>query len=90
MSMDFKIVKRPESPRGLKRARRSWTELVNNIAGVSESKAVFVPLATVSEADAKYLDLALRRRGRRLRRDRTVVDGVEGRLLWSVPDGTPR
>lgn len=84
-TVPFKVVKKPESLRAPKQHRRSWSELIAQIVAATEKQAIFVSLADVSEADMKYLTLALSRRGKgeRLRTQRVVMDGVDGRLLWS-------
>lgn len=81
----FRTVRKPEEARRPRKVKRSWTELVQQIAGVGKRDAIFVSLDSVSDADMKYLMLALKRRGKgeRLRTVQTVIDGVEGRLLWA-------
>lgn len=85
---EFKVMPKKEAAtrRKPRRDRKTWVELVTQIADTATTgKAVFVSDEQVSDADAKYLTLALKRRGKNemLRTQREVVDGVEGRLLWA-------
>lgn len=89
---EFEIIQKREAEvrRKPKRARRSWTDLVNAIAAnTGTGRVIFVSLDAVTDADVKYLTLALARRGKgeRLRTQRETRDGVDGRLLWAVTDG---
>lgn len=86
---EFKVIKKREAVARRKPRRKqrvSWTALVLQIADtVTTEKMVFVSDEQVTDADVKYLTLALKRRGKNemLRTQREVVDGVEGRLLWA-------
>lgn len=85
---EFRIIPKKEATARRKprrKVRTSWSALVLQIADtVNTGKAVFVSDEQVSDADVKYLTLALKRRGNNemLRTQREAVDGVEGRMLW--------
>jgi len=94
MSVEFEVIPRREANaiRKPKRPRRAWAPLINALVATTggAGKAIFVKNEEVSDSDVKYLIVALGRRGKgeRLRTQREERDGVEGRLLWVVRDGS--
>lgn len=88
---EFEIIHKREADvrRKPKRVRRSWTDLINAIAAnTGTGRVIFVKTEDVTDADVKYLTLALSRRGKgeRLHTQRESREGVDGRLLWAVID----
>lgn len=89
MNVPFEVITKRKAAemKAPRRARKSWVDLINVLtSGANSGKAVFVSDEHLTEADMKYLPVALKRRGKgeHLRSQREQRDGVVGRLLWVV------
>lgn len=55
-----------------------------------EGKTLFFPESELREHDSKYLQLIFSRKfnewGRRFHTRKTEIDGVRGRIFWTLPD----
>lgn len=80
----FKLVKRPTGADATREDQKNWRPI---IAQLIAGSTLFLPLADISDANVKYLSLALDRRGNgeKLRTKRTNDPDnkrVKGRTLW--------
>lgn len=80
----FKVVERPSDADASREDQRNWRPIIAQLAAGS---TLFLPLADISDANVKYLSLALDRRGKgeKLRTKRTTDPDnpkVKGRTLW--------
>lgn len=80
---DFEVVpsaeaKRVRTPR---RNRRNWTPIIE---ALTAGRTLFMTHEEVNESNLKYLMLTMSRRGKgeKLRTNKTIREGREGRLLW--------